>query len=214
MKFCLIIISSHILHELAELCNVVGIIEDAENFPLVANYEVAGVRDVGFQAKYRFFFNRIDNETNDGLAGVAHFDGGSFTNFGVADGLGDSINTGANRVFRDDQGGIWVGTSRGVSHYDTRTLVTFGEAEGMDAGAVTDIESTVDGNVWILAGSKLSRFDGRDLIKMTHEDGVNGSRLNSGLMASRFCAAMGMAMVASINKPPRNQRPAFIQPDS
>ena len=111
--------------------------------------------------------------------GLAHFDGKAFVNFCMADGVGDSDNSGARCIFRDSHGGIWAGTSRGVSHYDPTSLASFGEAEGMDAGAVRDITSTRDGNVWFLAGStsvKLSRFDGQRLIKMTRDDGITGSR--------------------------------------
>jgi signal transduction histidine kinase/CheY-like chemotaxis protein/ligand-binding sensor domain-containing protein len=110
--------------------------------------------------------------------GLAHFDGKSFVNFSMADGVGDSDNSGSRCIFRDSHGGIWAGTSRGVSHYDTTSLASFGEAEGMDAGTIRDISSTRDGNVWFLAGStsvKLSRFDGQRLVKMTRDDGITGS---------------------------------------
>jgi hypothetical protein len=36
---------------------VMGVSEDAENFPLVSDYEVTGIREVGLNAKYRFFEN-------------------------------------------------------------------------------------------------------------------------------------------------------------
>lgn len=39
---------------------VMGVSEDAENFPLVADYEVAGIREVGLNAKYRFYENPVN----------------------------------------------------------------------------------------------------------------------------------------------------------
>jgi signal transduction histidine kinase/DNA-binding response OmpR family regulator/ligand-binding sensor domain-containing protein len=111
-----------------------------------------------------------------GGAGLSRFDGESFVNFGRADGLAGDLLT---DVHLDARGGLWATTLFGVSHYDDQSIAILGESEGLDPGPITGLASTRDGNLWIQVGnnpSKLSRFDGRSLAKLTRDDGLPGAR--------------------------------------
>jgi signal transduction histidine kinase/CheY-like chemotaxis protein/ligand-binding sensor domain-containing protein/protocatechuate 3,4-dioxygenase beta subunit len=106
--------------------------------------------------------------------GISRYDGKSFVNFTVADGL-PSHQVQALHI--DDSGDVWAGTSIGVSHYDFDSMVTYGGSDGMDAGAIWSIASTRDSNTWFLTTSgKLSRHDGKGIVKVTQADGLPGGR--------------------------------------
>jgi signal transduction histidine kinase/DNA-binding response OmpR family regulator/ligand-binding sensor domain-containing protein len=112
----------------------------------------------------------------DGSASLSRFDGESFVNFGRADGLAGG---GVSHIHFDPHGGLWAATLFGVSHQDVRSITVLGESEGLDPGQIADIVSTRDGNLWIqVTGSppKLSRFDGRRLVKLTRDDGLPGAQ--------------------------------------
>jgi signal transduction histidine kinase/DNA-binding response OmpR family regulator/ligand-binding sensor domain-containing protein len=116
---------------------------------------------------------------DDASAGLSRYDGESFVNFGRADGLaGASVFD----LHFDSYGGLWAGTLFGVSHHDDRSVTVLGETEGLDPGQVLDIVSTLDGNVWIMVAGgegnprKLSRFDGKNLVKLTRDDGLPGAQ--------------------------------------
>lgn len=112
----------------------------------------------------------------DGSASLSRFNGESFVNFGRADGLAGG---GVPNIHFDPHGGLWAGTPFGVSHLDDRSVTVLGESEGLDPGQIADIVSTRDGNVWLRVVSdsaKLSRFDGKHLVKLTREDGLPGAK--------------------------------------
>jgi signal transduction histidine kinase/CheY-like chemotaxis protein/ligand-binding sensor domain-containing protein len=120
---------------------------------------------------------------NHGSAGLSRYDGKSFVNFSPADGLAGELVQG---VHLDSQAGLWAVTGAGVSHYDQSSVTILGESDGLDPGTILSIASTSDGNVWFLIAEaegtlprfegKLSRFDGRRLVKLTREDGLPGAR--------------------------------------
>ncbi len=114
--------------------------------------------------------------TLNGNLCLSRYDGQSFVNFSRTDGLaGDMVLD----VKFDVQGGLWAATIFGVSHYDDRSVTMLGETEGLDSGTIRSIVSTPDGNVWIQVGNspaKLSRFDGKRLVKLTRDDGLPGAK--------------------------------------
>jgi signal transduction histidine kinase/DNA-binding response OmpR family regulator/ligand-binding sensor domain-containing protein len=116
--------------------------------------------------------------------GLVRFDGKSFVAFSPEDGLASSWALGLQL---DAQGGLWIGTYNGLSHFDPASFTLLGEADGLDPGGVLDIQSTADENVWFLIGQgapgpsspkKLTRFDGKKLVKVTREDGLTGTQPN------------------------------------
>jgi len=110
-------------------------------------------------------------------AGLVRYDGKSFVAYSTADGLASGW---ASRIRFDSHGGLWIGTVSGVSHFDPSSFMLLGEQDGLDPGLVRRMASTSDGNVWFLVGAdrnpKLSRFDGKKLVKVTREDGLSGTR--------------------------------------
>jgi ligand-binding sensor domain-containing protein len=117
--------------------------------------------------------------------------------------LARTVWSGALLASLDAQGGLWAATRSGVSHYDDRSVTYFGESDGLDAGAIWNIASTSDGNVWFQVGgaqAKLSRFDGRKLVKLTRDDGLPGASpadlyvdRDGALLVSDFDAARPVA---------------------
>jgi len=94
--------------------------------------------------------------------GVSRYDGKSFINFTIADGLASHM---VQCLRIDDAGNVWAGTSAGVSRYDFDSMAAYGKGDGMDAGAIWWIASTRDGNTWFLTAprdnvpGKLSRHE-------------------------------------------------------
>ena len=111
--------------------------------------------------------------------GLSRYDGKSFVNFSIADGLASEVVYG---LHVDPRGGVWAGTLKGVSHYDAQSMTVYDFRDGLDDGAIRSLTSTADGSVWIQVGEspgKLSRFDGQRLSKVTREDGLPGSDITN-----------------------------------
>jgi signal transduction histidine kinase/ligand-binding sensor domain-containing protein len=116
---------------------------------------------------------------------LCRYDGVSFLNHTTPDGI--TIDQ-PGQILSDARGGIWMATRRGLVHHDFQSLTRFGQPDGLDPGAVTDLASTSDGNLWIVvdAGSrgkidrKLSRHHAIEgLVKVTREDGLPGTSISS-----------------------------------
>lgn len=109
-------------------------------------------------------------------AGLARYDGKSFVNFGVPDGL---VSQHIGDLLLDSRGGLWATSILGISNYDFQSILRFDERNGLEAGSIQDIASTPDGSVWFVVqserGGKLSRFDGQQFVKITRDDGLYGS---------------------------------------
>jgi len=108
--------------------------------------------------------------------GVSCFDGISFVNHAVADGLPDTWVSG---ITSDGDGGLWFTTFRGVAGLDDQSLVPWSIRDGMDKGTVRTINSTRDGSAWFIASGKLSRYDGKAFQKITSADGLPGANASS-----------------------------------
>jgi ligand-binding sensor domain-containing protein len=79
-------------------------------------------------------------------AGVSRYDGQSWRTFTVADGLP------GNHIFalgEDNEGSIWIGTSRGLARYDTERFVTYGKADGLFTEIIFSIEFAANGATWL-----------------------------------------------------------------
>jgi len=78
--------------------------------------------------------------------GVARFDGRTWTNFTVADGLAGNV---VYAIAQDPTGRLWFGTNHGVSTFDGRTWATVAPALAYPGGDVYAVELDPDRSVWI-----------------------------------------------------------------
>jgi signal transduction histidine kinase/DNA-binding response OmpR family regulator/ligand-binding sensor domain-containing protein len=132
-------------------------------------------------------------------AGLSRYDGKSFLNFTLADGLPVKAIFG---VHFDAHGGLWAATPAGVVQYDGQSMIRYDERDGLDAGTVASIASTGDGAVWFQVGDtvgKLSRFDGQRIAKVTREDGLPGTGVSC-LFVDRDGALLAGGVRAPIAK--------------
>jgi len=89
--------------------------------------------------------------------GLGHFDGKTWTNYTVADGLP------ANHVFMlrgDGKGNLWIGTSNGLSRFDGRTFRNYGVADGLFSANVFSMDIDADGEFWIGSYGGVTRIRG------------------------------------------------------
>ncbi len=78
-------------------------------------------------------------------AGVSHFDGETFTNFTVADGLAGDIVYSLT-IDKDDV--LWIGTNGGLSRFDGVRWSTFTRADGLASNDVYAVTIDPEGKVW------------------------------------------------------------------
>ena len=115
--------------------------------------------------------------------GLFLWQGNAFVAYQPADGLAGA-NTQSLLIDAHGEGDVWVGTSYGVQQLDTVSMTRFSEGDGLDKGLIARIASTADSNVWFIAASttagfKLSRFDGRQIDKLSATDGLPGNNPNT-----------------------------------
>ena len=90
--------------------------------------------------------------------GAVRYDGHRFTNFTVADGLGQKD---VRNMTVDRQGYIWFATQGGVSRYDGKRFETFTVDDGLPVHIVDSILEDRHGNIWMgLHGGGVCRYDG------------------------------------------------------
>ena len=80
--------------------------------------------------------------------GLSCYDGKSFVNYTIADGLGSHS---LRDMHMDAHGGIWAVTINGVSHFDFQSITLFEEKDGLDSGVIRGMASTADGSLWLLS---------------------------------------------------------------
>ncbi|RLD24734.1 MAG: hypothetical protein DRI54_05820, partial [Bacteroidetes bacterium] len=94
--------------------------------------------------------------------GVSRYDGTTFTNYGVEEGLSNGVYD----IVEDRNGNMWFATNnKGVCMYDGKSFIYYGEEEGLSSNDVYIMIEDSRGNIWIgnRAGvSKLSFGSGSD----------------------------------------------------
>ena len=78
--------------------------------------------------------------------GVSHFDGATWTNYTVKDGLAGNI---VYSVEQDEKGGLWFGTNNGLSYFDGKGWHTFDRSNGLLDNNIYAIAPTSNGQVWV-----------------------------------------------------------------
>ncbi|MFO1352079.1 MAG: two-component regulator propeller domain-containing protein [Gammaproteobacteria bacterium] len=77
--------------------------------------------------------------------GVARFDGATWRNYTVADGLAGNI---VYSIAQDRAGVLWFGTNHGLSRFDAGEWRNYGVADGLPEDDVYAIATLADGDVW------------------------------------------------------------------
>ncbi len=89
--------------------------------------------------------------------GLAHFDGKTWRNYTMADGLpGDHVFM----LSRGRDGKLWIGTSRGLARRDGEKFVTFTTADGLFADNVFSMATDEQGRVWVGSFGGVARITG------------------------------------------------------
>ena len=92
--------------------------------------------------------------------GLARFDGVRFTVFNKANTAGIKSNR-FIALFEDAGGAIWATTDNsGVTRLSKAVAKTFTTADGLPFNNVRGITGDADGNIWVLSGEQILRFDG------------------------------------------------------
>lgn len=78
--------------------------------------------------------------------GVSHFDGETWTNYSVRDGLAGNV---VYSVAQDAGGNMWFGTDGGLSYFDGKTWRVFTQADGLLDNNIYAIMPEADGQLWI-----------------------------------------------------------------
>jgi ligand-binding sensor domain-containing protein len=91
--------------------------------------------------------------------GVCKFDGASWTNYFMADGLADDF---IRCIAVDAMNNVWVGTDIGVSRFNGTSWTTFTTADGLADNTVYSIAGDFTGSVWFGTMYGVSKFDGTE----------------------------------------------------
>ncbi|WP_455217600.1 two-component regulator propeller domain-containing protein, partial [Kaarinaea lacus] len=78
--------------------------------------------------------------------GVGHFDGQSWTNYTVKNGLAGNI---VYSVAQDEKGGLWFGTNGGLSYFDGNNWTGYTQTEGLLDNNIYAIQPAPGGKIWV-----------------------------------------------------------------
>jgi len=136
--------------------------------------------------------------------GVSRYDGEKFTTFTVADGL--AANT-VHTIERASDGSIWFGTiGGGASRYNGEYFETYTSLDGLFNDHVSALYQEPGGDLWFgmgyisndveTAGGGVSRYDGKEFVSFTSEDG-----LPVGPVCTIYRARDGSMWFGTLNQP-------------
>lgn len=103
-----------------------------------------------------------------GGEGVYRYDGKSFTNFTVKDGLNDNN---VSSIAEDSKGNILFGTKSGICKYDGKSFAQYSEIDALSTLPITCLLEDRDGVLWFgTMGDGIYRFDGKTLTNFLNND--------------------------------------------
>lgn len=106
-------------------------------------------------------------------AGISRWDGAGFT---THEGFpSDAFRAAA----RDSAGALWFGSDAGVVRWDGAAFATLSAADGLAAGAVLAIHTTVGGIRWFCTQTGASRYDGERFVPFGPADGLPGQQVRA-----------------------------------
>ena len=94
------------------------------------------------------------------LNGLFKFDGESWLNYNQTDGL---INDTITCLLLDNEGCLWIGTSKGISTFNNDVWTTITTADGLYNNDIRSLACDPQNNIWIgTRNNRLVKFDGTD----------------------------------------------------
>lgn len=108
--------------------------------------------------------------------GVAHYQNGKFQVYTTRDGLSSDLTT---AMCRDREGGVWIGTERGLDLFDKQKFVSYTTADGLPDNRVRALFQDVSGALWIgTADGGLAEFRNGKFKIYTKKDGLSDLQIN------------------------------------
>ncbi|MEX0746405.1 MAG: two-component regulator propeller domain-containing protein, partial [Rhodothermales bacterium] len=102
--------------------------------------------------------------------GLSRYDGTSFTNLTVSEGLAHNTVVG---IFDDPVRGMWFATGGGLSYYDGEHFRNYTTLDGLSHNSILSLHWDSNGNMWIgTDGGGLNRFDGSVFRSFGMADGL------------------------------------------
>lgn len=88
-------------------------------------------------------------------------------------------------LYQDQNGGIWIGTSRGLNYLDPKTMSTheYTMEDGLPSNLICSIQGDDNGYLWISTGYGISRYNTRNpsFINFYANDGLQGNEFSKGV---------------------------------
>jgi ligand-binding sensor domain-containing protein len=115
--------------------------------------------------------------------GIIKYDGKTFTNYTLKDGL---IRFHIISCYADKKGNLWFSTARGgVYRYDGRSFRLFTMDHGLADNSVSSFAEDPKGNLWLATDKGASRYDGKTFTNFTTENGFPSNRVTCILAGSK-----------------------------
>ena len=108
-----------------------------------------------------------------GQWGAARLDGERFVPWTVADGFPGA----ALAILADPEGGMWVGTGRGLAHVDGLATTLYGEGTALMSSLVRALHRDVDGSLWLATDGGIFRFREGRFLRHGASDGLSSDRI-------------------------------------
>jgi signal transduction histidine kinase/streptogramin lyase len=113
-----------------------------------------------------------------GVGGLSRFNPktGEERTFTTADGLPDNT---VRSIERGSDGGMWVGTERGLGRFRDGRIEDFREKLGLPTGTVWEVRRDRDDALWIASAQGLHRLSGTNRLSITASNGLPNPDIRS-----------------------------------
>ena len=122
-------------------------------------------------------------------AGLKHFVGNKIAPYPIRsatnpNGLLTDIEVDSNKLLRDRDGGLWIGThGRGLIHIHHGRTDVFTKADGLTGNIIAGLFEDREGNIWVSTAEGLDRFSDLAVATISTRQGLSSDAVNSVLGA-------------------------------